>query len=52
MRARCLAPAGLFAGVWGVGEALGALLGPQRVASSASRGETKPVVSSSDDRMA
>jgi len=49
MRATCLAPAGLFAGVWGVGEALGALLGPRRVASSAWRSETKPVVSSSDD---
>jgi hypothetical protein len=52
MRATCLAPAGLFAGVWGVGEALGALLGPQRVASGAWRSETKPVVSSSDDRKA
>ncbi len=52
MRATCLAPAALFAGVWGVGEALGALLGPQRVASGAWRSETKPVVSSSDDRKA
>jgi len=36
----------------GVGEALGALLGPQRVASRTWRSETKPVMSSSDDRKA
>jgi hypothetical protein len=52
MRATCLASAGLFAGVWGAGEALGALLGPQRVASGAWRSETKPIVSSSDGRKA
>jgi hypothetical protein len=43
MRAACLAPAALFAGAWGAGEAVGALLGPERAAVGAWRSETKPV---------
>ncbi len=41
-----LVPAALFAVTWAAGEALGALLGPQRVAPGAWRSETKPVVAS------
>ena len=52
MRATCLAPAALFAGVWGASEGLGALLGTKRVASGAWRSETKPVMVGSDDRKA
>ena len=46
MRPTCLAPAALFAGLWALGEAVGALLGPQRVAPGAWRSETKPVTAS------
>ena len=43
MRPACLAAAGVFACVWAWGEAVGALLGPSRVAAGAWISETKPV---------
>jgi hypothetical protein len=46
MRPACLAPAGLFAAVWALGEARGALLGTARVSATAELSETKPVTAS------
>ena len=43
MRAACLVPAALFAVVWAGGEAIGALLGPERAAKGAWASEIKPV---------
>lgn len=44
MRPACLGAAALFAGVWALGEAAGALAGIDRVAVAAWRSEVKPVV--------
>lgn len=46
LRPACLAAAGLFAGLWGLGEARGAILGTARVSAAADRSETKPVTAS------
>jgi hypothetical protein len=46
MRPACLSAAGLFAAVWALGEARGALLGAARVSATAELSETKPVTAS------
>jgi hypothetical protein len=50
LRPSCLAPAALFAGVWALGESLGALLGPRSVARTAWMSEVKPGAAGSFER--